>query len=158
MLYLNSRVIMEGWGIELGFKRIAERLSNLSKRTSLLINAIGLSVVVGLSVLPSDSFANTDTAQRTDNLTDNPTVVIDTKADKAILKSILQDPEINPYHTVTEWKAKNSNEDKKEKKKEYKKRSDMDFDGIAEIIRLVIIGAVIIVAVPIPLSFPRFSL
>lgn len=146
MLYLNSRVIMEGWGIELGFKRIAERLSNLSKIALLLINTIGLSVVIGLSVLPTDSFANTDspTDSPTDKLTDNPAIVIDTKADKAILKSILQDPEINPYHTVTEWEAKNA---KEKKKKEHKKRPKVDFDGAAEIIRLVIIGVVIIVAV-----------
>ncbi len=134
MLYLNSRIVMEGWGIELGFKRMAERLSGLSKKVLLFINIIGISVILGLSVMPSDAIS-----------ADNSQVIVNTKTDKVILKSILQDPEINPYHTVTEWEAKNA--EKKKEKEEIKPKDfpNADFGNVAEIIRAIIIGVVIII-------------
>ncbi|PID66144.1 MAG: hypothetical protein CR975_04445 [Gammaproteobacteria bacterium] len=130
MLYLNSRIISEGWGIELGFKRTAERLAGLSKKILLLFHGVGLALLLGLTAVPS-SAVSADEAQ----------IVIHPEKDKAQLKTILQNPNINPYTKVTRWEEKQPKKPEKKEKKDWENR-EMHLDAIAVIMKLLIIVAV----------------
>lgn len=110
MLYLNSRIKMEGWDIELGLKQMAMRLSNVSAKFMSTV------VVIFVALIS----LNLPDMARANNAASSP-VTINANEDKQILKDLLLDDDLNPYEVKTTWEPKN-------KKTSDKKEIDTDFD------------------------------
>lgn len=53
LMYLNSRIELEGWDIELAFKRIAGRVKQLSSQSGMVSSWIIAAIIISLSYLPS---------------------------------------------------------------------------------------------------------
>lgn len=132
MLYLNNRITMEGWGIELGFKRMAERLGGVSKKSVMLLNIVGLSLILGLVAMPQRGVS-----------AENASILVSPEKDKAQLKAILQDDDISPFVPTVEWKKKND-KDEAEAPKKTRTSSTKNMKEIADAMKFIIIAAVVI--------------
>lgn len=86
-LYLNRRILLEGWDLELAFRRMAERLAPPAGAARAAVVAL-LAIALVFSVPPQESFA----AQ--------PTV----EAAKQRIKKVLQDPAFNTKESVSNWR------------------------------------------------------
>lgn len=128
MIYLNNRVKTEGWDIELGFKQMAERLAAMQQVIPSLIvvamiavTAIGYSPAVAANEAPA-------------------TVAIDTQGDKAILKQILLEKNIDPYRTQSKWvRKKPLKETKKKIRSDYSDYSFGNLSSFANIIKFSLV-------------------
>lgn len=133
MLYLNSRIKVEGWHIELAFKRLATRLSAAKHALLGIFSLAMLLSILVLSTLPTPTLAKTESSP----------VIIDTEADKAILKTILSDDSINPYVQETRWKSVNTDISSPENRE----FNPPDFNALATLIKfsLIAVGIAVIV-------------
>lgn len=86
-LYLNRRILLEGWDIELAFRRMAERLAPPSGTARAAAVAV-LGLVVLLSLPPQESFA----AQPTPEIA------------KQRIRKVLEDPAFNTKESVSTWR------------------------------------------------------
>lgn len=127
MLYLHSRIKIEGWGIELGFKQIASRLSK--RLFYSLVMGISLMTVLQLGIKPAMAAVPLD-------------VVVAPKKDKEILKELVLHEAINPYQVQTTWEKKTSfigNEDPlQEKKTANIYLPNMSY--VAELVKFLLVG------------------
>lgn len=85
-LYLNRRTLLEGWDIELGFRRMAERLSRPGPRAALVLLALALT----LGMPPHEVYAASQA----------PT----TSAAKQRIEAILRRPEFSTKKTIETWR------------------------------------------------------
>lgn len=133
MLYINNRVIVDGWDIEVGFKLMAQRLRQFKKRRFAVVAATLLACNVGFSDMSyaqsTDASAPVQTVPATTSTLSDPTLS-DSKAqktekkavqrirtmpeqavltpveDKRILRELLLDERHNPYAIKVFWKSK----------------------------------------------------
>ena len=96
-LYLNRRTWLEGWDIELGFRRIAERLGQqkgLARAAVAAVLALGL-----VASIPNDARATTAPS---------------TASAKQRIEAIMQRPEFSTKKTIETWRYLGKDDDKKE--------------------------------------------
>lgn len=124
MLYLNSRIKTEGWDIELAFKRMALRLGEVK---SLLMSWLAVAFISSLLLLSTAMPTSVKAADHTENTAPNTastTTKLTPDDDKAVLKDILLDDDINPYEIKTTWEANHL-----PKEKTNNDSSNFDVDG-----------------------------
>lgn len=122
MLYINRRIELEGWDIEIAFKKMAEKYAGLAKKT--FVFAI---VMVGamLLTLPQSSYAEA--------------VIIDNQQNKEQLQQIIDREDPPPYQQQKQWQLK------KQETKD-RDREDLDWDGSKDLsfIGVLLKGAALI--------------
>jgi hypothetical protein len=95
-LYLNRRTLLEGWDIELGFRRIAERLGQQKEYARAAVAVLfALSLIVG-------------------NTNDAYAAVPSTSVAKQRIDAIMQRPEFSTKETVETWHYLGKEDEKKE--------------------------------------------
>lgn len=88
-LYLNRRILLEGWDIELAFRRMAERLAPMAG-VARAAAAILLGIALTFALPPQESLAAAPTP--------TPEVA------KQRIQKVLQDSAFNTKETVTDWR------------------------------------------------------
>jgi len=85
-LYLNRRTLLEGWDIELGFRRMAQRLSqSLSRAAVVLLCVLGLSIA-----LPPDASATSGAPRNAEA--------------RQHIDQVMRRPEFNTKKTIESWR------------------------------------------------------
>lgn len=136
MLYLNNRITVEGWGIEMGFKQMAKRLQSLPKTSNMGISILITTLALGLAMPQNGAAAETigHTKQ---------TVILTPEADKAQLKTLLLDKDISPYATQITWQKKTDDKHKKNTQSLANiNKAPADLGRVAFIIKWVLIALV----------------
>ena len=123
-LYLNRRTLLEGWDIEIAFRRIAER--QLSQRNVLLSVAMltGVLMLAGMLVVPSPLMAaEAQTPPKVGVMPESPQQL------KTRIAQVLNQPELQTEKTEKQWKYVG--------KKTQKKQSKPDSDWVKFLERIV---------------------
>lgn len=115
-LYLNRRTQLEGWDIELNFRRMAARLQKLREGISPALAALVLSVALfGQAILaPPPALADTQTTQ-------TPSEPRPPEQAKEVIKAVLAEQAFSTTRTEKEWHYTG-------KKKEQKNKDGTDFN------------------------------
>ena len=133
-LYLNRRSELEGWDIELAFRRLAERIT--SGRAALARLAAALLLGVGIAAsIPAERASAAETTRA-----DSPA--------KQAIKEVLADPVFGREVEETRWQAREKEGAKKTKPPEWMRPFLAFIEALSRIMRgLVWIGALILAAV-----------
>lgn len=147
-LYINERTVIEGWDIELAFKRMSERLATKNRGKSKILFAFFIALFLSLGSLPQASAASTEEENKADvveikTAADSSDAVVFQEddvvrnADSMEVEDIMKDQDFNLE--VNEQKVY------KDKPKEEKNSSDWSalWEGLAFLFRwLLILGGV----------------
>ncbi|MBS1196837.1 MAG: uncharacterized protein H6R18_622 [Proteobacteria bacterium] len=129
-LYLNRRSELEGWDIDLAFRRLAARLSEAGG-AAVRGGLLALLLCAGLLATPEPVWAQAENVAIT---------VPETTAlsrPKQVIKEILADPVFGKEAEEKQWKAK---KDKAEKKEKEPSRLDPYFEMLARLIESLVGG------------------
>lgn len=111
-LYLNRRIQLEAWDIELAFRRLAERLRGLAAALALAL--LGGTLLTGLPAAASD--APVEEAAAVDQTQPRPLTLEqifsrqyrhDGVAWEADVAQAYRDPDLRPRKRISEWKLRN---------------------------------------------------
>ncbi len=121
-LYLSRRTSLEGWDLEIAFRRLAARHGAGGAATLALL----LALCTGLAVPDAAQAANApEVAQAS--------AAPGASADKAAIEQILKSPDFREYEEITSWKRKGQPpEDKPDLP-----RPNADFDFLAKLARVL---------------------
>ena len=129
-LYLNRRTHLEGWDIELTFKRIRERLAKRKIHTVAAVLMLGIaSLVANFSMI-----SNAAAAQKDDDAAASEQASLDlVSRDKAkeIIDSVLENKDFGEKKQITTWKLKKSFDFKEEK------NEDINVGALAQLLAMV---------------------
>lgn len=99
-LYLHRRAQIEGWDIELVFRRLTARVTGKQDRSATIVAALAVAVLtLGMSGMPAPLRADETTPGH--------------ETAKQIVTEVLQDPDFGTKKKITDWRWKADNEEKK---------------------------------------------
>ncbi|MPV86939.1 hypothetical protein [Ostreibacterium oceani] len=106
MLYLNRRIMNEGWSIEMAFKQMAKRFQSIGQMTFmwgvLVVSSILGGVSAGGYALASDGSRNDNFGQSSGEASQTDDFFAE---DKALLSDIILDESVNPFEVKGKWVA-----------------------------------------------------
>jgi hypothetical protein len=94
-LYLSSRVKLEGWEIEIAFKRLKKRLQKLTSSSVAMVAFCAL--LVGFLMPLTPALAQTDSSATTDMTAQDA---------REIIGQVLRQPDFGEVETVTRWRIR----------------------------------------------------
>ena len=98
MLYINRRIRLEGWDIEIAFRKLGNRLQKLMSRLTILT----LALILPMLTTPSGSLLAA-------TISDKPVVavneiVVDANESQRVITEVLERKELNGIKKITSWK------------------------------------------------------
>ena len=129
-LYINRRTQLEAWDVELGFRKMAARLAEVSKKVLSLIAVCTLSLLVAASLVPQNSYAEDEAESlrpisEVDYLSDT---LLPVEQSKEVIDDIINTKELKGETQSFKWEFKDS--DKEEKESE-------SFDGLGRVVATI---------------------
>lgn len=164
-LYINRRVRLEGWDIEIVFRRMAKRLAARASEVARAAVGLVLAIAVGLGAAPSDAVAQeatgdalgdysasaTEQAAPQDGLPDReaePTEYVPERAPAEVAREVLSAPEFGSTSTETEWVPRDDLLDDSEQEEPADQSGDKSavVGGVAAVMEVVmwVLAAVIV--------------
>ncbi|MBT9569482.1 MAG: DUF4129 domain-containing protein [Thiobacillus sp.] len=110
-LYLNRRTVLEGWDVEIAFRRLAQRALALKDRAAGVVGAVVLVAVIatlGLHAPPA-------TAEQTPNAVADETITLARAPLKARIAEILEQPDLRTKESKLQWKYVGKRSDQSDK-------------------------------------------
>jgi hypothetical protein len=105
-LYLNRRAQLEAWDIEMGLRRIEERLASLARTVPAVVAALAVAVAIAVTPPPAQAAA----AEAATATSPAPTVVEADATARVAIKRVLAAPEFQTYRTEKHWQPRERDE------------------------------------------------
>ncbi len=125
-LYLNRRTQLEGWDIELAFRRMAARLEALTRSAAAGLAGFALAGMLAAGLLASTPVLAQEEADSQDQAEATEEFLADERlpaaSARAVIEDVLNHEEFQTRRKVKEWRLK-------EKEKEKKDEEELDIDA-----------------------------
>ena len=124
-LYLNRRTLLEGWDIEMIFRRLANRIQSVARAQGKVAASLLVAAVMLGSVIPHSTQAAGNNDTEPEVLASHRLVATESGR---VIKEVLQDKDFGGTRNVEEWALREFQSEKDEAR-------DLDLQWIGDIVR-----------------------